>query len=133
VAITFQFLTLYMWGIFMKSDSAGHRKNTRTQVWPDVKATLKINDPHGSGRKTFTFVGRIGDLGGMGMFFITRESVPVPAKAEITVDFNLGKKSDMVLSARGETVRKTSEGVGIKFTDIDLSHLQKCILARMNQ
>ncbi len=117
----------------MTFDNSSHRKNTRTQVWPDVKATLKMTDPHTSSRKAMTFEGRVGDLGGLGMFFITRENVPVPAKAEISIDFNLGKKADMVLSARGETVRSTSEGVGIKFSSIDMAHLQKCILERMNR
>ena len=117
----------------MNFDTRHHRKNTRSAVWPDVKATLKMTDPYSAKHKVLTAVGRVGDLGGAGMFVFTRDNVPVPVKAEITIDFDSGKTPDLVLTARGEVVRRTSEGVGIRFTAIDMAHLQKCILARMNR
>lgn len=109
------------------------RRNTRTRVWPDTKATLKVADPFSSARKVIALTGRVGDLGGSGMFLFTREAVPVPAKAEIRIDFDSGKSPDLVIEALGETVRRTSEGVGIRFTSIDMSRLQRCILAKMNK
>ncbi|MFO7860541.1 MAG: PilZ domain-containing protein [Desulfosalsimonas sp.] len=117
----------------MNFEARRYRKNTRTTVWPDIMATLKIIDPYSDKRKVLTIHGRVNDLGGAGMFLLTDETVPVPAKADITIDFDSGKSPGLVLTARGETVRRTSRGVGLRFTSIDMSELQRCILARMNR
>ena len=117
----------------MNFEARRYRKNTRTTVWPDIRATLKIIDPYSDKRKVLTIQGRVNDLGGAGMFLLTDESVPVPAKADIIIDFDSGNSPGLVLTARGETVRRTSRGVGLRFTAIDMSDLQRCILARMNR
>ena len=110
------------------------RKNTRTQVWPDTKATIKVDDPYSPVRRVLTITGQVGDLGSTGMFLITEEKVPVPAKAEIIIDFDSSKASSTLrIDARGETVRAADKGIGIKFTSIDMQRLQECILARMNR
>ena len=109
------------------------RKNTRTQVWPDTRAILRIVDPLAPRRKVKTIKGRVGDLGATGMFFITKEFVPVPAKAEIVIDFDAKRPATLTLEAAGETVRRAADGVGIKFTSIDMQRLQDCIMTRMNR
>ncbi len=119
----------------MTENGRPKRKNTRSQVWQDLEATIKVNDPFGEegGRKILSFSGGVGDLGGTGMFLRTMEAVPVPAKAEITIDFDPSNKGGLTISAMGETVRSAADGVGIRFTAIDLTRLQHCILTRMNQ
>jgi len=113
-----------------------YRKVTRSQVWPETEATLKVADTFTRGSRAFiTIKGSVSDLGSSGMFLMTSELVPVPAKAEITIDFDPASKqsSNLKLTATGETVRLTPEGVGIKFTTIDLVRLQQCIISKMNQ
>jgi hypothetical protein len=113
-----------------------NRKVTRSQVWPETEATLVISEAFGQrSRSLLTIKGSVSDLGSSGMFLITPEMVPVPAKADITIDFDPGSKksTNLKLSATGETVRSTNEGVGIKFTSIDLVRLQQCIISKMNQ
>ncbi len=112
------------------------RKSTRSQVWPDIVATIKVQDTFGNAhsRSFVTITGRVEDLGAAGMFLLTSESVPVPARAEIMIDFDPKVKlSGLRIIALGETVRKTGEGVGIKFNQIDMRQLQKCIVAKMNR
>jgi hypothetical protein len=113
-----------------------YRKVTRSQVWPETEATLKVADSYVKSSRAFiTIKGSVSDLGSSGMFLVTPEVVPVPAKAEILIDFDPASKrsSDLKLNATGETVRATNEGVGIRFTSIDLVRLQQCIISKMNQ
>jgi hypothetical protein len=113
-----------------------YRKVTRSQVWPETEATLTISDVFGQrSRSLLTIKGSVSDLGSSGMFLITPEIVPVPAKAEITINFDPASKqsANLKLTATGEIVRTTPEGVGIKFTSIDLVRLQQCIIFKMNQ
>ncbi len=112
------------------------RKMTRSQVWPETEATLKLSDVFSQRPHSFiTIKGYVSDLGASGMFLITPETVPVPAKVEITINFapDTTQAKDFTLTAMGETVRVTHEGVGIRFTSIDLARLQQCIIAKMNQ
>lgn len=118
----------------MAGDQRLKRQNTRAQVWPDLEATIKVLDPFGSTqRKMLTISGGVGNLGATGMFLTTEEDVPVPAKAEISIDFDPSQHGTLTVSAMGETVRATDEGVGIRFTTIDLRRLQQCIMTRMNK
>jgi hypothetical protein len=113
-----------------------YRKVTRSQVWPETEATLKLADTYSKNSRSFiTIKGSVSDLGSSGMFLITPEIVPVPAKAEITIDFDPASKksSDFKMTAIGETVRLTQEGVGIRFLSIDLVRLQQCIISKMNK
>jgi hypothetical protein len=115
---------------------ANYRKVTRSQVWPETEATLKIADGFNkNSRALLTIKGSVSDLGSSGMFLITPELVPVPVKAEITIDFDpsSNSKSKLIITAMGETVRMAPEGVGIKFTSIDLVKLQQCIVSKMNK
>jgi hypothetical protein len=111
-----------------------YRKATRSTVWPDMKATIKVLDTY-KPKRCFSIVqGRVKDLGSMGMFLITPETVPVPAKAEITIDFDPSSTSiNPIIKAWGKTVHTTKEGVGISFTVIDLYKLQECIITKINK
>lgn len=115
--------------------NTNYRKVTRSQAWPDTEATIKVTDTLIlDSRSVLTFKGSVGDLGSSGMFLITPDVVPVPAKAEIIIDFDPGSRSSKLkITAIGETVRSTNEGVGIKFTTIDLAKLQQCIISKMNK
>lgn len=109
------------------------RGNTRTRVWEDTKAVIKVVDPYSKSRKVLSIKGRVADLGAAGMFLVTRESVPVPAEAEISIEFDSARPGSLRIRAQGKTVRTSKDGVGIQFTDIDLNRLQQCILARMDR
>jgi len=84
-------------------------------------------------KKNITIKGGIRDIGSSGMFFISNETIPVPAVAEITINFDtVSNKPEFILKAYGKTVRAMPNGVGIEFTKIDLTKLQQCIIARIN-
>jgi len=110
------------------------RRYTRSLVWPNTEATIKVQDIFSnSKKKNIKIKGEIENLGSSGMFVLTNEPIPVPATAEITINFDSeSNTSDMLMTASGKTVRMTSKGVGIKFTAIDLSKLQKCIIQKIN-
>ena len=112
-----------------------NRKFTRKKVWQDTEATIKVNDPFGGGsRKTLTIKGIVDNLSTGGMFLKTDESVPVSSKAEIIINFDpVSGSTDLSVKASGEIVHSVEDGVGIKFTSIDLAELQQCIIKRMNQ
>lgn len=118
---------------YLGGDKRGLRKNTRTKVWPDTKATIKVVDPMSPVRKILTITGNVSDLGGHGLFLITNQPVPVPARAEILIDFDPSHPSSLTTEALGEVVRSAENGVGIRFTSINMERLQNCILARMNR
>lgn len=111
------------------------RKNTRSRVWPDTEATVRVADgfSYNSGGR-ITFKGIVGNLGSTGMFLKTTEKVPVPARADIEINFDPeSKEAGITIKASGETVHSTKEGVGIRFTVIDVAKLQQCIIAKMNR
>lgn len=118
---------------YLGGDKKNMRKNTRTKVWPDTKATIKVADPMSPVRKILTVTGNVSDLGAHGLFLITNEAVPVPAKAEIFIDFDPLHPASVAIEALGEVVRSAENGVGIRFTTINVERLQNCILARMNR
>ena len=110
------------------------RKYTRSSVWENTDATIKVPDDMLQKKRQFlTVKGKVGDLGANGMFLLTDERVPVPATAEITINFDTSSNlPDLLMTASGKTVRLSENGVGIKFTAIDLSKLQKCIIHKIN-
>lgn len=111
------------------------RKNTRSQTWPDTKATIKVEEAYGSGsRSRITVTGVVQNLGASGFFLQTEETLPLLAKADILIDFDsASESSNLTVRAAGETVHMTMRGVGIRFTSIDLNKLQKCIVGKMNK
>ena len=111
------------------------RASTRSQVWPDTEAIITITDPmSASGRGKMKIRGNVRDLGSYGMFLATKEYIPRNVDVEIEIIFDPNSRvSSLVVRADGKTVRRTSEGMGIKFTNIDLSRLQKCIIEKMNR
>ncbi len=111
------------------------RKNTRSQVWPDTKATLRVTEDYGGGSRSHIMIsGIVQNLGSNGFFIATEEMVPIPAKAEIVIDFDPESKSPAFkVQASGQTVHMTKGGIGVRFTTIDLNKLQKCIIAKINK
>ncbi len=116
-------------------DNENKRRNTRNRVWPDTKATIRVTDGFMVDRGgRITVSGIVGNLGAKGMFLKTFEDVPVPARADITINFDPDSKvADLFLYASGETVHTTGDGVGIKFTSINVAKLQQCIIEKMNR
>lgn len=112
-----------------------NRKNTRSQVWPDTKATIRVRETFGAdSRGHLTVTGTVQNLGSNGLFIETDEDVAVPLRADIIIDFDPESKiSVFKIQATGETVHKSKEGIGIRFITIDLNKLQKCIIAKMNK
>lgn len=110
------------------------RRYTRSSVWENTDATIKVpDDMFHNKRKFITVKGKVENLGANGMFLLTDEHVPVPAVAEITINFDTSSNlPDLLMTASGKTVRLSKNGVGIKFTAIDLSKLQKCIIHKIN-
>lgn len=116
-------------------NDVNNRKFSRKKVWEDTEATIKVNDPFSDGsRKTMTIKGIVDNLSTGGMFLRTQESVPVLSRAEITINFDpASDASDLSVKAYGETVHMAENGVGIKFTSIDMAELQQCIINKMNR
>jgi len=111
------------------------RRNTRSQVWPDTEATIKVAEAFGStSRRQLTIKGKVVNLGSNGMFLETNEFVPISAPADIIINFDPeSTTSGMVIRISGLIVHSTREGIGIRFTSIDLAKLQKCIISKMNK
>jgi hypothetical protein len=111
------------------------RKNTRSQIWPDTTAMVKVVEDYGGGSRAHLAIsGKVQNLGSNGFFIETEELVQVPAKAEIVIDFDPQSDSPAFkIQASGRTVHVSKGGIGIRFTSIDLNKLQKCIIAKMNK
>jgi len=111
------------------------RKNTRSQAWPDTKATINVMEDYGgSSRSRIKITGNVQNLGANGFFIETEEIVPIPARTDIVIDFDSeSKSSGLMIRATGETVHISKGGIGIRFSSIDLNKLQKCIIAKMNK
>jgi hypothetical protein len=110
------------------------RRCTRSGAWLDTIATIKVQYPFSINKiRSMTVTGKVENLGSMGMFLITDELIPVPGFAEIAIHFNSNScMPALLIKASGRTVRLTKEGVGIKFTSINLKKLQECIVQRIN-
>ncbi len=110
------------------------RKCTRSGAWPDTSATIRIQEAFSFNKIEYmTVKGQVENLGASGMFLTTDQLIPVPGFAEITINFESNPKtSDLSVKAFGRTVRMTKNGVGIKFTSINLKMLQKCIVRKIN-
>jgi hypothetical protein len=111
------------------------RRNTRSQVWPDTEATIKVAEAFGSNsRRHIVIKGKVVNLGASGMFLQTNEIVPVSSQADIIINFDPGSTiSGLVLRTSGQVIHSTPDGIGIRFTSIDLAKLQKCIVGKMNK
>ena len=112
-----------------------NRKSSRKKVWEDTEAIIKVDDPFSSGsRKRMTISGNVDNLSTGGLFLKTMETVPLSSEVEITINFDPASPSgDLSVKAYGETVHVSDNGVGIRFTSIDMVKLQQCIITKMNQ
>ena len=114
--------------------NTNNRSVTRCKVCTDTQVTVNVSEAFDHGNWSFTVKGTIKDIGERGLFLMTPEVVPVPAKGKITIDFEPGSPSDnFKIRALGETVHATNEGVGIRFTYVNLPKLQQCIVSKMNK
>ena len=109
------------------------RKSTRSVVWDNTVATIEIQDPfEAKAKKKLTIKGGVWDLGAEGMFFVSEEVIPVDAQADILIDFDSSRPGSIQLKAAGKIVRLGTDGVGIRFSRINLAELQRCISRRLN-
>jgi hypothetical protein len=115
-------------------DFSNKRNSTRGRTWQDTEATLTVIDSSDFGtRKTISINGIVDNIGSNGMFLKTTDFIPIPSKADIIINFDPNSNSkDYSIIASGETIRVTKKGVGIKFSSIDISKLQRCIINKMN-
>jgi len=111
------------------------RKSIRTKAGKDTRASVNIFNSNGyDSQQSYLIRGYVENIGPGGMLLKTHEFIPVPAKADMIINFDSKhNSSEYSLNASGETVRITDDGVGIKFTSIDLAKLQKCIIHKINQ
>jgi len=111
------------------------RRNTRSQVWPDTEATIKVAEAYRTdSRRQIVVKGKVVNLGSNGMFLETDEIVPIDSNADIIINFDPeSTTSALVIRTSGQIVHSTKEGIGIRFTSIDLAKLQKCIIGKMNK
>lgn len=111
------------------------RASTRTRVWQDVEAVIELTNPlTAHSRSKISIKGKVKDIGSFGMFLETGEYIPIDANLDIEILFDPGsRRSTLSVPARGKAVHSTPEGVGIRFTSIDLSVMQKSIIEKMNR
>ena len=111
------------------------RSATRSQAWPETEAYIKFIFPNGNQAiKHFKAFGHVIDIGSCGMFLKTEDFIPVSTNLEITICFDSNADTpDLSINARGQAVRSCREGVGIRFTSINLVQLQKCLIAKINK
>ncbi len=115
-------------------EKENRRKNTRAAVWDNVVASVEIDEPYKQkGKGKVTIKAPVRDIGSKGMFVVSEESVPMNAKAEISIDFDSRRPGTLTISAQGKTVRRSDDGFGIQFKKINLKHLMECITGRMNR
>jgi len=68
------------------------------------------------------------------MFLELKEFVAPNTSLHIEILFDPSSHvSNLPIKARGETVHSNADGIGIRFTAIDLQRLQKCIVEKMNR
>lgn len=111
------------------------RNATRSQAWPETKAYLEFLLPKGHETiKKHRTCGEVKDIGANGMFLKTREFIPVSTNLGITICFDSeAGKQNLSISAQGRVVRSERNGVGICFTNINLSQLRKCVIEKINK
>lgn len=110
------------------------RKCTRSHTWPETEAKVTFKEFIGAKKtRERSVVGQVADLGALGMLLKTMEPVPLHTSASIEIRFDPGSRSaDLKLRASGKVVRLCKDGVGIRFTAIDLDRLQACIVKKIN-
>jgi len=111
------------------------RNATRSQAWPETKAYIEYLMPdHHNGAKKYSSCGDVRDIGSTGMFLKTRDGIPVTTNLGITICFDSeADKKNLSLSAHGRVVRSEREGVGIRFTNINLNRFRNCVIEKINK
>lgn len=111
------------------------RMSTRSQAWPDTRATIRYADPTQPDKRSMLALdGKVRDIGSNGMFLETEEMIPRDTDLDIEINFDPNSRiSKLLVSAKGKIVHLKPDGIGIRFTEIDLSRFQQCIVEKMKQ
>ncbi len=110
------------------------RNATRSQAWPETKAYLEFLLPNGHKTiKKYSTCGDVRDIGSSGMFLTTHDFIPVATHLGITICFDSeADKKNLSISAKGQVVRSERDGVGIRFTSININRFRKCVIEKIN-
>ena len=110
------------------------RNATRSRIGGKFEAEVQYRDPYDNQRSNIiTARGRIDDLGSKGIFLSTGDEVPLEKSLDIRILFEPMVPDGLSMKARGVAVRKTPEGVGIKFTDINVGRLGECVMEMLSR
>ncbi|MFP4532120.1 MAG: PilZ domain-containing protein [Desulfobacterales bacterium] len=89
---------------------------------------------HHNGVKKYSSCGDVRDIGSGGMFLNTRDFIPVTTNLGITICFDSEvEKQNLSISAQGQVVRSEKNGVGIRFTNINLNRFRNCVIEKINK
>ena len=67
------------------------------------------------------------------MFLTTHDFIPVATHLGITICFDSeADKKNLSISAKGQVVRSERDGVGIRFTSININRFRKCVIEKIN-
>ena len=110
------------------------RDASRTRIGGEFEAEVQFSDPSNTQyRKILTARGRIDDLGAKGIFLNTQKDVPLNQPLDIRILFEPKIRDGLSMEAQGIAMRKTTSGVGIRFTEIDVGRLGECVLEMLNR
>ncbi|MBS3757556.1 MAG: response regulator [Desulfobacterales bacterium] len=111
------------------------RYATRSRAWPETKAYLEFGLPDGHDTiKKYRSSGDVRDIGACGMFLNTRDFIPVTTHLDITICFDENPRTQKLsINAGGQVVRSCRDGVGIRFTSIDLNRFLDCLIEKINR
>ena len=114
---------------------AQRRNATRSRAWPETIAYLEFLLPNGHETiRKYRACGDVRDIGAGGMFLHTSHSIPVETSLGITICFDSeNSMQNLSISAKGQVVRSENDGVGIRFTSINLNRSRDCVIKKINR
>ncbi|OHD69681.1 MAG: hypothetical protein A2W19_16680 [Spirochaetes bacterium RBG_16_49_21] len=96
-------------------------KRSNIRVHFHVRSVVKYKDD--------IIEGEVQNLSTGGMLFKTAEQIPLHEGVDITIHL-YGSSSNLTLNMSGRVMRKTDQGIAIKFTELDLDsfvHLRNIV------
>jgi len=91
----------------------------------EFKTEIVLNTPS----QSYRLEGSSGDISRKGIYIYTKEDIPVETVCEVKVVLS-GAQPPVVIDVKGRVARKTDDGIGVEFREMDLdsfSHLKKII------
>ncbi|MBF0226438.1 MAG: PilZ domain-containing protein [Desulfobacterales bacterium] len=76
--------------------------------------------------------GKVDNLGATGIFILTNEHVPINKEVEIRIIFLPDLAPFLTMTAKGIAVRYSKEGIGFRFSEIDILQLGQCVTTMIN-